>query len=362
MAGDGEFSSAALQAPSEAEAVEWLMDKGMTDGLPVIPPTPERVRAMLAGAGLQPGDVVGTVPERARVITAEKTAINAVMAGCKPEWLPVVVAALRAVCDPRYAIHGPSATTAGTAVLVIVNGPAARELGYKSGDNLLGPGVRANAATGRAVHLTLRNAAGARPEEFDRACFSHPGRYTYCIAENEAASPWEPFHVSRGFKAEESTVTVFAGQAPLQVHNDSGQTAEQVLRTVAARIAAPGAHRRDEDGEAVVLLGQEHGEVVRRDGWTRRDVQRFLRRTVFVTARQLEAAGLTAPEGAGADEPLHFFREPDSIYALMAGGRAGGWSVAIPGWVGRQSCRAVTLGILGWAEGSSCEIPGATDA
>ena len=201
------------QVEDPADAVEFCFRQGWSDGLPVVPPTEARVRAMLEATRLPPAQQVGFVAHRAVSITAEKVAINAVLAGCRPEYMPVVVAAVEGISDPRFSYHGPGTSTAGAGVLVIVNGPIARELDVNAGDNLFGPGWRANLTIGRAVRLVMRNVCGSRPGTLDRGTLGHPGRLAYVIAENEADSPWTPLHVERGFRAEQSTVTVLAAEA-----------------------------------------------------------------------------------------------------------------------------------------------------
>jgi hypothetical protein len=225
-----------LKSPSyevdESEAVEFYYDRGWSDGLPVVPPTEERVRAMLAGAGLEPGEQIAFIETRQAAITAEKAAINAVMAGCRPEYMPVIVAALEAMADPVYGYHGPATSTGGAAVLMVINGPAALELDINSGDNLLGPGWRANATIGRAVRLIMRNVIGTLPGTLDRSTIGHAGKYTFCFAEDEKNSPWTPLHVEGGFRPEQSTVTIFAALAPHQWYNHLSNTGEGVLETL----------------------------------------------------------------------------------------------------------------------------------
>src|SRR6185295_6242994 len=198
------------RAADDAEAIELCFAQGWTDGLPVVPPTPERVVRMLDAARLEPGREIAYIAHRAVSVTAEKVAINAVMAGCRPEYMPVVVAAVEGIGDPRWSYHGPGTSTSGAAVLLIVNGPVAQELDINAGDNLFGPGWRANLTIGRAVRLVMRNVCGRIPGTLDRGTLGHPGKLSFVIAENEAESPWPPLHVERGFRPEQSTVTVVA--------------------------------------------------------------------------------------------------------------------------------------------------------
>lgn len=357
------LSSERHEAASEIEAIEQLMEAGHTDGLPVIPPTPERVEAMLGTVGVDPDEILGTVPARHRIVRAEKAAANAVMAGCEPAVFPVVVAVLRAVCDPRFSIHGPSASTAGPAVLIVVNGPIVDELDFNAGSHLFGPGSRANATVGRALNLTLRNTIGAREEEFDRAAFSHAGRYSFCIAENQSESPWTPFHVQRGFEPDDSTVTVYAADAPAQVANNDGKTAEAVLSTIAGRMAAPGVMGIGFDSEIVVVIGREHTGTIAEDGWDKTDVQEFLADNATMTLADLKECGMVPEPVEEGDEEVEMplVNDPEHVFVIAAGGPAGPFSAVVPGWTGRDNSRAVTTGIPGWAREAACELPDLTE-
>ena len=212
------------RAADDADAIELCFTQGWTDGLPVVPPTPERVERMLEAARLEPAHEISYIAHRAVSVTAEKVAINAVMAGCRPEYMPVVVAAIEGIGDPRWSYHGPGTSTAGAAVLLIVNGPVARELDVNAGDNLFGPGWRANLTIGRAVRLVMRNVCGSLPGALDRGTLGHPGKLSYVIAENEAESPWPALHVERGFRPDQSAVTVVAAAGPRQFYKDRKST------------------------------------------------------------------------------------------------------------------------------------------
>jgi hypothetical protein len=218
------LTSRRIEVSDPAEAMEYFYQQGWTDGLPVAPPTPERVREFLEYAGNLPGDILGMIPARNRVITAEKVAINAVMAGCLPNYMPVIVAAVEAMCQEEFNLHGISATTGGTAPLLIVNGPAAQQLNINCGVNCFGPGVRANATIGRAIRLILMNVGGSIPGVLDKSTLGHPGKYSYCIAEDEKGNPWGPLSVERGMPEDVSAVTVFAGEAPHYVNSQLGGT------------------------------------------------------------------------------------------------------------------------------------------
>src|SRR5439155_1215013 len=237
-----------------SDAIEFCFQQGWTDGLPVVPPTPERVSAMLEAARLDPKHQIAFITHRSVSVTAEKVAVNAVMAGCKSEYMPVVVAAVEGIGDPAWSYHGPGTSTGGAAVLMIVNGPIAKELEINAGDNLFGPGWRANLTIGRALRLVMRNVCGSLPGLLDRGTLGHPGKVSYVIAENEADSPWAPLHVERGFRPEQSTVTVMAAESPHQFYNQLSNTPEGVLTTLADAMRLGGSA-----GRQPFLTGRHQG-------------------------------------------------------------------------------------------------------
>jgi hypothetical protein len=324
------------------DAIELCFARGWTDGLPVIPPTPDRVEAMLAAARLEPAHEVAHIAHRAVSVTAEKVAINAVMAGCRPEYMPVVVAAVEGIGDPRWSYHGPGTSTAGAGVLLVVNGPVARDLDVNSGDNLFGPGWRANATIGRAVRLVMRNVCASRPGTLDRGTLGHPGKLSYVIAENEAESPWLPLHVERGFRADQSTVTVMAAAGPRQFYNQLSRTAEGVLATLADDMRVSG-NVMGQPQYLVVLAG-EHMRTIAGDGWDKARIRRFLFEHTQNTHAHLKRTQLMAGALQPGDEtrwrPL--VESPDDILVVAAGGSAGAFSAYIPGWGSKRASQAVT--------------------
>ncbi len=330
-----------------AEAIELCYQRGWTDGLPVIPPTPDRVQIMLEAAHLEPEQEIAYVAHRAVSVTAEKAAINAVMAGCRPEYMPVVVAAIEGIGDPRWSYHGPGTSTAGAAVLLVVNGPVARELDVNCGDNLFGPGWRANATIGRAVRLVMRNVCGSRPGTLDRGTLGHPGKLSYVIAENEADSPWPPLHVERGWRPGQSTVTVMAAEAPHQFYNQLSSTAEGVLTTLADDMRISG-NVMGQPQYMVVLAG-EHTRTISRDGWDKARIREFLFRYTQNSHAHLKRthrmSGVVQPDDETRMRPL--VETPDDILVVAAGGRAGAFSAYIPGWGSKRSSQVVTVEIKG---------------
>jgi len=308
-----------------------------------VPPTEPAVRAMLDGAGLEPDTQIAFITNRQVAINAEKVAINAVMAGCLPEHMPVVVAAIEGIADPRWGYHGPATSTGSAAVLMIVNGPIAKRLDFNSGDNLFSPGWRSNATVGRAVRLVMRNVIGTLPGRLDRGTFGHPGRYTYVMAENEAESPWTPLHVERiGCRPADSAVTVMAALAPIQFYNQLSNTAAGVLGTLCDTMRHPG--QIGQPNYCVVLAG-EHMRTIAADNWSKADIRKFIfentTSTIAHFKRTARMPGAMKPEDETATRPL--VQSPDDILVVAAGGRAGSFSCYIPGWASRTSSEAVTV-------------------
>lgn len=331
------------------QAIEFYYEKGWTDGLPVVPPTESRVREFLDWAERPADAVVGRLESRRRVVTAEKVAINAVMAGCMPEYTPVVMAAIEAISEDQFNLHGISASTGGAGVLVVVHGPIVADLGVNSGVNIFGAGNRANATIGRAVRLVLMNCFGAQPGLLDRATIGHPGKYSYCIAEDEAGSPWEPLYVARGIPREQSAVTVFAAEGPHQVYNETSSTPEGILDTYAASLRNAGGLRGVRAGEYGVLIVPQHYKYIGAAGWSRKQVQQYLFEQARVTSEEMERAGKPGSYVRG-EQPAPIVASPDDFLVMAGGGNAGGMAAVIPPWLGKSS-RAVTRVVTGRRQG-----------
>ncbi len=342
MAVRTELKSGRYAVGDVLEATELYFEKGWSDGLPVVPPTEDRIWAMLEATGLEPDHQITFITNRQAAVTAEKVAINAVMAGCKPEYMPVVVAAIEALGDPKWSYHGPGTSTGGAAVLTIVNGPIARRLQINSGDNLFGPGWRANATIGRAVRLVMRNVIGSLPGRLDRATLGHPGKYTYVIAENEEDSPWPPLHVERGFRPEQSAVTVMAAEAPHQFYNQLSNSAEGILTTLCDDMRISG-NVVGQPQHAIVLAG-EHMRTIAAGGWSKADIRKFVFEHTHNSAAHLKRAhrlaGPIKPEDETMLRPL--VPSPEDILVVAAGGRAGAFSAYVPGWGSKRTSESVT--------------------
>jgi len=323
----------------DVDPIEFLYEQGWTDGLPVVPPTPERVAAMLRGTRRDPEEIVAVVPPNLAAATVEKIAINAVLAGCRPDYLPVVLAAVEAACDDAFNLHGVLATTYFVGPVVIVNGPIRKRLGLNDAVNALGQGHRANATIGRALQLVVRNVGGGRPGGVDRATLGQPGKYTSCFAEREERSPWDPFHVARGFAPGESTVTVYAGGAPTGFIDQIARDSRALATTYGLALAAMGHPKHPLAGETVVVVPPEHADVFARDGWSKTQVRERIQEVTTRPARQLLqdaycAEGLPSmfAERIPPETPLPKFRGPEMVKLVVAGGDAGKFAAYFQSW------------------------------
>jgi hypothetical protein len=330
-----------IETMDALEAIELFFQKGWTDGLPIIPPTADRIQAMLDAVSMEPDTIIGSIPERSRLFTAEVAAINAVMAGCLPEYFPVVVTAISAMSDPAFGLHGPTASTHGPGILVIVNGPVIRGIGLNAGQNLFGPGNRANATIGRAIRLLLINAGGSR--EFDRSTLGNPGKYSYCIAENEETD-WLPLHVQRGFDRAESTVTVFACEGPNQMNSHSALKGESILLTLADRMSGLGTFNMGGQTEMAVVICPEHYRTLNEQGWEKEMVREFLYEHAVRPLSDLKKGGyIENPLEPGDEEiKVRAVQSPEDLILVVAGGAAGRFSACLPGWASKNACHSVT--------------------
>jgi len=348
--GGAEAAAARHAAPDDLlDFQAFLMERGWGDGLPAIPATPERVAAMLAGTRRPAADPVAVLPPRLGRATVERVAVNAVLAGALPEHLPVILAAVEAVSQPAFNLQAIQTTTHPCSPLVIVNGPLATRLGINGGGNALGQGHRANAVIGRALRLVLQNVGGARPGHEDRATQGQPGKYSYCVAENETASPWEPLSVERGFARETSTVTVCGSEAPHNINDHGSSTPEGILTTVVGSVATVGSNNIYLGGEPLVILGPEHAATVAGGGWSKaRFKQALWERAQVPLSRfdpsNVERFAVIHPAGFKDRPPetlAPIAREWSDIMIVVAGG-AGKHSVFVPTF---GATRSVTLRI-----------------
>jgi len=338
-------------------AIEAMYDRGLTDGLPVVPPTPTRVAAMLAGGPWAADDVLLVEQTRELVVTAYQAAVCAVMAGARPQYFPVVGAALDAMSDPSFFLHGPTTSTGGATVMVVVSGPVAAQIGLHGRENLFGPGFRANATIGRTIRLVQLHCLVALPGQLDKSTQGWPGKFSLCFTENTEASPWEPVHVALGFDQGASTVTIFAAESGHNVVNHGAGDAEPLLATFADAMAALGSFS---PGRSVVVFAPEHAAKL--SGWSRRAVQEYLYEHAVRDLATLKRTGKIEDDpsaevdwhgrwrAAGSQEIapgddrilVHRGWSPDDILVLVGGGTAGGHSSFFPSWSRGRSVALVT--------------------
>jgi hypothetical protein len=337
-------------ATDAAALIEAYYDRGWTDGFPVVPPSEKSVRATLDAAALRGDEVIGEIASRNTIVTADKVAINTVMAGCRPEYTPVVVAAIRGLCHPDFAYHGPASSTGGSAIVTIVHGEIAQRLGVNAGTNAFGQGTRANATIGRAVRLVMMNVMQTRPGLLDRATLGTPGKYAFCFAESDAEDRvtdaeggWPPLSVERGFARGESAVTVYASNSLYQIYNQLAATPEPLLLCFADALANLGVPNVRGFSQSLLVIAGEHTELLVRNGWSKDEVRRFLVERARRRVADFKRAGRLPGEIEPADETTwrHLFEDPADLLVVSAGGRAGAWSACLPGW-GKKWTRAVT--------------------
>ncbi len=334
-------------SPDALEANEAFQRHGWTDGLPIVPPTPERVRECLEWTAFPPDHVLGVETVRRRPLTAEKVAINAVMAGCLPPYFPVVAAAVEAMCADEFLLHGCSASTGGSAPLIVGNGPIRTEIGMNATHNALANASRANATIGRAIRLVLINLLGCVPGELDRSTLGHPGKFTLCVAEDEEDSPWLPLAEERGAPvgAGVSAVTVMACESPSQVMNEWTRDPEEILETFAAAMRANMLDYSIWSGNYAIVIGKQLRDIIAAAGWTKRDVREYIFRSARLRRRDWRAVGKASLlTDRDPEQEFCALGSPDDLLVVAAGGPAGGFGAVFPPWFGNRS-RAVTRGI-----------------
>jgi hypothetical protein len=311
------------------------------DALPVIPPTVEKVEAMVAASGLSPQAVIARVPPMYGEATVEKIAANAVMAGCLPEMMRVLLPLVRAACDERFNLHGVQATTHFAAPLIMINGPVRQELGFWSKQNVFSNVARANSSLGRAFQLILLNIGGGRPDGIDMSALGNPGKFSFCIAENEEENPWEPFHVTRGLKREQSALSLFAAEPPRGVSEHNAPQGKTVLETISFALATVWSYRMCLMPEAIVVLCPEHLKTIHRDGFSKEQARQYLFENTGVPIRHYSAAERTEGTQLTAqykeitirgEKCYQKFRSPEAISIFVAGGTAGKFSAVIGSW------------------------------
>ncbi|OFE11359.1 thiol reductase thioredoxin [Pseudohongiella acticola] len=331
--GDVQLKSRGIDVSAEDDAIEACYARGWSDGLPVVPPTPVRVLRMLKGTTRDPQEVVGLMPPDLVSCTVEKVAINAVMAGCKPEYMPVLLAALEASLEDDFGLHGLICTTMFGSPLIMVNGPIAKAIGMNSGNNALGQGNRANATIGRALQLIIRNVGGGRPGEIDRAALGNPGKYTFCFAEAED-SDWLPLAQERGIADGRSAVTVFPGEGVQGIIDQKSRDPESLARSMAESLRAVDNVKLAMAGDAVLVVSPEHARIFIEAGWSKQRLRETLEQLLMAPGESLLAGAGGIAEGIPTrfkDKQVPKFR-PGGLLIVRAGGTAGLFSAIIAGW------------------------------
>ena len=316
------------------DEMEAMYARGWSDGLPMVPPTEKRVLEMLEGTTRAPDDAVAIVPPDLVECNVEKVAINAVMAGCKPEYLPVVLAAVEAACTDRFNMHGVIATTMGVGPIVVVNGPIRRAIGMNSGMNVMGQGNRANATIGRALQLVVQNVGGGRPGEVDRATYGNPGKLGFCFAEDEESSPWGPLSADLGAEPGTSTVTVFAGEGPRNVIDQRSREPVSLARSLAAALRTVQHPKLAIGYDAMLVIGPEHARVLKDAGWSKKQLIEELTELLTIPGEEMMrgvdeiAEGM--PESFRSQRVTKF--RPGGLLVVHCGGSAGLFSAILGGW------------------------------
>ncbi len=328
------LASRPVELGEQEDPIEAMFARGWSDGLPLVPPTRSRVARMLAGTLRKPDEVVAVVPPDLAPCTVEKVAVNAVMAGCLPEYLPVVLAAVEAVCTDAFNMHGLLATTMPVSPVVIVNGGVRRRIGMNAAGNVFGQGNRANSTIGRALQLVVRNVGGGRPGEVDRATFGNPGKLSFCFAEDEEASPWTPLSADYGYEPGVDTVTVFPGEGPRSIVDQLSRDPESLARSFAVNLRTLHHPKLIMAFDCILAVAPDHSRVFRDAGWSKDDLKKRLHELLLIPGAELVRGAGGIAEGAPEhvkDAMLPKFR-PEGLLVVHCGGGAGLFSAMIGGW------------------------------
>ena len=331
------------------DPIELAYTRGWTDGLPIVPPTDDRILRMLAGTERQPDEVVGIMPPNMQECSVEKIAINAVMAGAKPEYMRVILAVVEAALKPEFALHGVLCTLSFSGPVILVNGPVTKAIGMNWGGNCLGQGNRANATIGRTLQLIVRNVGGGVPGEIDRAVFGNPGKYTYCFAEDETDPEWEPLHVSRGCVPGSDAVTLHQGHGLTAFVDNAARSADELARSLAAQLVNEVHPKKVQVANVIVALSPEHYQLFKADGWGRGEIEEALHFYTTRPGHDLIRGAQDIREGIDevhAEEMMPKFWRDHGILLVRAGGPGGLLSAIIGGWSGgrnREEVQPVTL-------------------
>jgi hypothetical protein len=344
--GNTGLASRRIAVPALSDPVETCYERGWTDGLPVVPPTEERVLEMLDGTARAPHEIIGRIPPNLVECSVEKVAINAVMAGCRPEYMPVVLTAVEAALTPAFGLHGVLATTNACTPVIMVNGPIARAIGMNAKGNVFGQGNRANAAIGRTLQLVVRNVGGGRPGEIDRSVFGSPAKYSFCFAEDEDDPRWESYAASLGYSPKTSTVTIFPGDGITQIIDHISRRPEDLCRSFAGCIRTIYGTGHIIGVQAFLAIAREHAIVFYDAGWSKTRVKEELLGLLKIPVREVVSGraglmGLTNEEKSDPDNLVPKFKN-GTFNVIRAGGYAGKYSAIIPSIGGKGSIEPVT--------------------
>lgn len=343
-----------MDAVSEAvdlyEAMEVYHARGWTDGLPVVPPRPDLLERFLEASGLEAEDVVFRLAERKRTVRAAKVALNAIMAGCLPSYMPVILAALEAMADPAYNLHSSATSTGGAAPFMVVNGPVRHEIDLNMAGNIYGPGNRAGATIGRALRLVIINCLGSKPGLLDRSTQGNPGKYSFTFAEWEEKSPWEPLSVDLGHAEGRSAVTLLAAEGPHNIQNHYGR-GRGIAETAASTMAGLGSMS---EGQSFFVFAPEHAHLLGQEFPTKRELREYLFENATLPLRLLLKTGkIDKPIAADENGNVRHALTPEDVHVVVAGGEAGGHSSWVPSWSRRRNGETVTRPVLSAAERKS---------
>jgi hypothetical protein len=333
------LASRVIEVDETEDPMEVAYERGWSDGLPIVPPTDLRIARMLAGTDRNSDEIIGLIPPNLAECTIEKVAISAVMAGCRPEYMPVVLAVIKAALQPEFSMHGLLATLGFAGPVVIVNGPVTKRIGMNSKGNALGQGNRANASIGRTLQLLIRNVGGGIPQEVDRSILGNPGKYTFCFAEDEDDPDWTPLNVARGARPGSSTVTLFHGDGVQGCVAWHSRTPEEVSRTLAMSLLAVCHPKSCQWSHAVLVLCPDHYEIYRQNGWARPEIEAALWEALKRPGRDLIQGAQGVLEGidpSRVDEIVDKFNE-GGLLVVRAGGKGAGQSAIIGGWPAQRN-------------------------
>jgi hypothetical protein len=346
-----------LLAVDETELQDFFYDGGWTDGLPIVAPTTDAVNEMLAGAEVDGDELIGSIPAHRVSMTAEHAAVAAVMAGCLPQYFPIVLSALGAALDPLFNLQVACTSTGGATVCVIVSGPMAAEIGMNAGHNALASGNRANATIGRAVRLASVNLLRTQIDGTDGTSLGHPGKYTFCFAE-KPGSGWSTLREELGYSESDTSVTVVPASGPIQIANHLSEDPDSIAASLAAAMRIPSFFSAGKGGaQFAIALGPEHEAAFRAAGWSRGDVQQALRERSRVRASDLAEAGVVLEVGshhnmvADAEGKLDTVANPGDVFIVSTGGEGAGWSSVVPSWAPKKHAQVISRRVRVKGEG-----------